>query len=234
MSIPHFREITECRLSEDYDHQTPIDLNLVRFNAHQLANQQLLLTRISPIDNWDKPDIDFFHCSSTKDDLLREIALMKLLNNENHSLSKPISGPLLYKHLKLKTSLAQNFQPLDGECYTKFKMILWPCIMDYYQVDIHTLPSISRYNNNFEDLYKFSINFSHSAIELFSIVAIRNLNNYSFQLLSNDNQLELLINKLVQNIIIQYQGQYIKAEKFTKKHLEILANSMIDYNQWGP
>ncbi|CAF3386381.1 unnamed protein product [Rotaria sp. Silwood1] len=84
-------------------------------------------------------------------------------------------------------------------------MILWPCIMDYYQVDIHTLPSISRYNNNFEDLYKFSINFSHSAIELFSIVAIRNLNNYSFQLLSNDNQLELLINKLVQNIIIQYQ-----------------------------
>ncbi|CAF5117166.1 unnamed protein product, partial [Rotaria sp. Silwood1] len=62
MSIPHFREITECRLSEDYDHQTPIDLNLVRFNAHQLANQQLLLTRRSPIDNWDKPDIDFFHC----------------------------------------------------------------------------------------------------------------------------------------------------------------------------
>ncbi|CAF3381574.1 unnamed protein product [Rotaria sp. Silwood1] len=109
MSIPHFREITECRLSEDYDHQTPIDLNLVRFNAHQLANQQLLLTRISPIDNWDKPDIDFFHCSSTKDDLLREIALMKLLNNENHSLSKPISGPLLYKHLKLKTSLAQKY-----------------------------------------------------------------------------------------------------------------------------
>ncbi|CAF3940664.1 unnamed protein product [Rotaria sp. Silwood2] len=269
MSIPHFREITECRLSEDYDHEAPIDLNSVRFNAHQLANQQLLLTKINTIDNWDKPDIEFSHCSSIKNELFREIALMKLLINENTSLSKTVYRPLLNKTLKLKTSFAQKyflclnsnqiwtlmckksnckstfyqcldqsnetifgFRPLDGECYTKFKILLWPCIMDYYQVDIHTLPSISRYNNNFEDLNKFSINISHSAIKLFSIVAIRNLNNCSFQLSSNDYQFELLINKLVQDIIIEYQGQYLKTEQFTKEHLQILANSMIDYNQW--
>ncbi|CAF0752627.1 unnamed protein product [Rotaria sordida] len=262
MSIPYFQDITECRLSDAYDHEPPLDLDLVRFNAHRLANQQLLLTKRSSINNWDKSDIDYSYCLSIKNDLFREIALMKLIINENKSLLKTISRPL-----KLKISLAQKyflylnsneiwslmckntncnntfyqcldqsnetifgFQPLDGECYTKFKILLWPCIMDYYQVDIHTLPSISHYNNNIEDLNKFSINFSHSSVQLFSIVAIRNLNNYSFQLLSNNNQLELLINKLVENIIIQYQGQYIKTEQFTKKHLQILANSMIDNN----
>jgi hypothetical protein len=99
--------------------------------------------------------------------------------------------------------------------------------MDYYQTDLHTLPSLSRYNS-FDNLNKSLINYSHSAIKLFSIVAIRNLNNYSFQLSSNDIQLELLINKLVKDMIIQYQGQYITAEYFTEKHLRILMNSMIN------
>jgi hypothetical protein len=104
--------------------------------------------------------------------------------------------------------------------------------MDYYQIDIHTLPSLSPYDTNFSDSNTPSIDFSHSTIKLFSIVAIRNLNNYSFQSSSNDIQLKLLIDKLVKDIMTEYQGQYLTEEQFTKTHLQILANSIIDDNRW--
>jgi hypothetical protein len=103
--------------------------------------------------------------------------------------------------------------------------------MDYYQIDLHTLPTQSRYDKNFANLNKSLINYSHSAIKLFSIVAIRNLNNYSFHLSSKNTQLELLINKLVKDMIVQYQGQYVTAEYFTEKHFQIFSNSMINENR---
>ncbi len=35
----NFREITEDCLSEDYGHQAPLDLNLIRSNTHGADNQ---------------------------------------------------------------------------------------------------------------------------------------------------------------------------------------------------
>jgi hypothetical protein len=45
------------------------------------------------IHNWDKPEIEYSRSSSIKNDLFREIDLIKLLINEKNSLFKTILRP---------------------------------------------------------------------------------------------------------------------------------------------
>jgi hypothetical protein len=109
MSEPHFREITERRLSEDYDYETPLDLNLVRSNAQRKASQQLILRKRSSIQNWDKSDLEYSPRSLTTNDLFREIALIKLLIDENDSLFKTKVQSSVKKNLTLKKSLVHKY-----------------------------------------------------------------------------------------------------------------------------
>jgi hypothetical protein len=126
MSEPHFREITERRLSEDYDHQAPLDLNIVRVNT----SQQLSLTKRKSLHNWDKPEIEL----PNKNDLFREIALMKLLINGNDPLFRSISRPLINQNLKLKNNLGKKyFQYLNSNEIWRLMCKKTNCGNTFYQ-----------------------------------------------------------------------------------------------------
>jgi hypothetical protein len=113
MSKPDFREINECYLSEDYDHEAPLDLNLVRSDAHRKASQQLLLRKKSSIHNWDKSEIEISH------DSFHETALIKLLINENDLLFKNVSRPLRKKSLAQKYFFYLNSNEIWSLMYKK-------------------------------------------------------------------------------------------------------------------
>ena len=119
-----------------------------------------------------------------------------------------------------------RFQPLDGQCYTKFRNLLWPCLMEYFRIDFRTIPSSPK---TLTSSHRSPMKYSHKLIQFFSLVSIRNLNNYSFDISTNNNSpLRSLMDRLGQSLIDQYQGQYLTKEKITEDHL---FNSMFDLHR---
>ena len=111
MSKPHFREISERRLSEDYDHEAPLDLSSVRAHAHRIAHATALLRKRSSLHQWDQPDSqsDRSVVADTNDEPLREIALMKLLMNGNDVFNRPTAGSYSGEDHRLPQTLAKKY-----------------------------------------------------------------------------------------------------------------------------
>jgi len=57
------------------------------------SKSTIIINKKNSIHNWDKSEIEYSHSSSIKNDLSREIDLIKLLINENNSLFKTIFRP---------------------------------------------------------------------------------------------------------------------------------------------
>jgi hypothetical protein len=111
MSKPHFREITERRLCEDYDHEAPLDLSSVRAEAHRVAHAHAVLRKTSSLHQWDQAGIpsDRSVVPLIGNEILREIALMKLLVNSKDFFNRSTAGSFAERDHRLPKTLAQKY-----------------------------------------------------------------------------------------------------------------------------